>query len=135
MTTDTNSDVIIIGVKFTDCVFCLAEANPKQTFTILSNNDKTCQEHLDRCSQGRYCICCAAESQYFHSDVSIGYETIDCSRCGLKFDSWFDQEWPEKNGLTLPDDFNAIYDDPQFAQGWKTTIKYHGVRKLSSGKS
>lgn len=121
---------IVISVPFEGCVFCLAEAQAGQTIELKGNGDRTCSEHLERGQAGKFCIVCEADSTRFHSEVDIGYEVIECGDCGLDYSCVFEQSFAVKKKLPL-DDFTKIYDDPAYAQGWKTRIQ---VRKLSSVK-
>lgn len=133
---EENDEVVYLtGVKFTNCAFCLVEAQPNIEFRFFGNSDKTCQMHLDLCSGGQFCICCGVDRKYVHSDVGIGYENIECSKCHLSYETNYRKEWTEEMGLPWPDDFNAIYDEPVYAEGWYSRVFRPGVRKLSSEKS
>ena len=121
---------IVISVPFEGCVFCLAEAQAGKVIELKGNADKSCAEHLEQGQAGKYCIVCEADQTRFHSEVDIGYEIIECGDCGLDFSHVFDQGFAVAKKLPL-DDFTKIYDDPAYAQGWKTRVQ---VRKLSSVK-
>ena len=121
---------IVISVPFEGCAFCLAEAQVGKHIELKGNHSKTCAKHLERGQAGKYCIVCEADSTRFHADVDIGYEVIECGDCGLDYSCVFDQSFAVAKKLSL-DDFTKIYDDPAYAQGWKTRVQ---VRKLSSVK-